>query len=129
MKIFYIRTSLHSFVIFNVIIDLHSSNKTVTDRTNILSTANSQRAPLILLYHKLHGKPNWWFRGAGRDFEHCRHHCRVTSNRSLYAQADMVLFEGPRAIKKKEGLNKTFLEYYQYVRYNLKMMKLLPESS
>ena len=76
----------------------------ITSSSVPMSSSNvNKKTPLILLYHKLHGAPNWWFSTTEKDFDHCPHICHVTSNRSLYRQADLVLFESPRKIVSNEG--------------------------
>ncbi|KAF6032034.1 hypothetical protein EB796_009638 [Bugula neritina] len=43
---------------------------------------------------------------------HCPIKCHVTSNRSLYADADMVMFEAPKSIKQRVGQT-IILNYYR----------------
>ena len=68
--------------------------------------------PTILLYHKLHANPNWWFTMTDKDFTYCPHKCRVINNREEFKDADMVLFEAPRFVKKQVG-STIYLEYFR----------------
>ena len=94
--------------------------KTINGRTTTAKTSRNEtgisagykKKPLILLYHKLHGRVNWWFNTTDADFKRCTYKCQVTTDRSLYQQADMVMFECPKAIlSNKNGTLR--LGYYK----------------
>ena len=69
--------------------------------------------PTILLYHKLHANPNWWFTMTDKDFTYCPHKCQVINDRERFNDADMVLFEAPRFVKKQVG-STIYLEYFRW---------------
>ncbi|XP_067945285.1 uncharacterized protein [Watersipora subatra] len=80
----------------------HPPTSTVQPKKEVL--------PLILFYHQISPSPIWWFSGQEKDFAHCPFKCRLTGDKALFADADLVLFQTPRSIKK-EG-SKIKLKYF-----------------
>ena len=73
---------------------------------------HSTQKPVILLYHALHGSTTWWFHMTDNDFRNCNYTCQVTSDKTLFPSADMVIFESPKRIRKR--VNGTiYLDYYK----------------
>lgn len=89
----------------------HSSSISQGDNAKVLNHRKSQK-PLILLYHVYHDAPNWWFHLNDEDFSRCSQKCQISLNKSDFAIADMVVFEAPRFIKKREN-GVLYLEYFR----------------
>ena len=75
-------------------------------------TQGPPKPATILLYHGLHGSPNWWFKMTYADFAHCPQKCQVINDRKRIKDADMLLFEAPRFVKKQVN-NTIYLEYFR----------------
>lgn len=79
--------------------------------TEVIIPQRKNEKAIILFYHKTHAGALWGFSGTDRDFASCRYKCVVTSNLSMFSDADLVLFQGPRAASLKGS--RMFLQYYR----------------